>query len=106
MLVTVAPGRGRRLRGALAADGGIFAFGDAQFYGSMGGHRLNAPVAGVASSGDGAGSWLMGTDDGMFSFGDADSYGSAVGQGLGTIVSFVAVPPEWATGCCCPTGPS
>ena len=28
----------------VASDGGIFAFGDAAFYGSMGGKPLNAPV--------------------------------------------------------------
>jgi hypothetical protein len=31
-----------------AADGGVFSFGDAQFFGSMGGHPLNAPVVGAA----------------------------------------------------------
>jgi hypothetical protein len=34
----------------VAADGGIFAFGSAQFYGSMGGQHLNAPVVGMATS--------------------------------------------------------
>jgi hypothetical protein len=33
----------------VASDGGIFAFGDAQFYGSMGGKPLVKPV--VAMSG-------------------------------------------------------
>ncbi|MDA8355334.1 MAG: hypothetical protein M0Z95_03320 [Actinomycetota bacterium] len=32
----------------VASDGGIFAFGDAQFYGSMGGHPLNEPIVGLA----------------------------------------------------------
>ena len=32
-----------------AADGGIFSFGDAEFYGSMGGMSLNAPVVGIAA---------------------------------------------------------
>ena len=31
-----------------AADGGVFSFGNAQFHGSMGGIRLNAPVVGIA----------------------------------------------------------
>ncbi len=31
-----------------ASDGRIFAFGDAQFYGSMGGHPLNEPIVGLA----------------------------------------------------------
>nr|HMS24541.1 hypothetical protein [Acidimicrobiia bacterium] len=33
----------------VAADGGIFSFGDAQYYGSMGGHRLNRPIVGMAA---------------------------------------------------------
>ena len=32
----------------VASDGGIFAFGDAQFHGSMGGEPLNKPVVGIA----------------------------------------------------------
>ena len=34
----------------VASDGGIFAFGDAEFDGSMGGGPLNAPIVGIASS--------------------------------------------------------
>jgi hypothetical protein len=34
----------------VASDGGLFAFGNAQFYGSMGGKPLNAPVVGVAAT--------------------------------------------------------
>jgi hypothetical protein len=32
----------------VASDGGIFAFGDATFDGSMGGHHLNARIVGMA----------------------------------------------------------
>ena len=32
----------------VASDGGIFAFGDAAFHGSMGGQPLNAPIVGMA----------------------------------------------------------
>jgi hypothetical protein len=32
------------------SDGGIFSFGDAQYYGSMGGTHLNAPMVGIASA--------------------------------------------------------
>ena len=32
----------------VASDGGIFNFGDAAFYGSMGGQPLNKPIVGMA----------------------------------------------------------
>ena len=32
----------------VASDGGIFTFGAAQFYGSMGGKALTAPIVGMA----------------------------------------------------------
>jgi hypothetical protein len=31
------------------SDGGIFSFGDAPFFGSMGGVHLNAPMVGIAA---------------------------------------------------------
>ena len=37
----------------MASDGGIFAFGDASFYGSMGGQPLDRPVVGIAATPDG-----------------------------------------------------
>ena len=32
----------------VARDGGIFTFGDARFYGSTGGIRLNQPIVGMS----------------------------------------------------------
>jgi SpoIID/LytB domain protein len=57
-------------------DGGIFAFGDAQFYGSTGGLKLNAPILGLAATPTGQGYWLVASDGGIFNFGDAKFYGS------------------------------
>jgi hypothetical protein len=34
----------------VASDGGVFAFGDAAFYGSTGSLQLNKPVVAVAAS--------------------------------------------------------
>jgi hypothetical protein len=34
----------------VATDGGIFAFGDALFWGSTGNVRLNQPITGIAAS--------------------------------------------------------
>ena len=66
----------------MAADGGIFAFGDAPFYGSMGGAALNQPVVGMAATPTGEGYWLVAADGGIFAFGDAAFYGSMGGQHL------------------------
>lgn len=58
------------------ADGGVFAYGDADFYGSMGSEILNAPVVDGAITPSGGGYWLLAADGGIFCFGDADFYGS------------------------------
>ncbi len=52
----------------VASDGGIFALGDAQFAGSMGGLPLNQPVVGMAPDPDGNGYWLVASDGGIFAF--------------------------------------
>ncbi len=64
---------------AAAADGGVFAMGGAQFYGSMGGTPLNQPVTGIARTPTNKGYWLTAADGGMFSFGDAKFFGSMGG---------------------------
>ena len=60
----------------VASDGGIFTFGDAHFYGSMGGTHLNKPIVGIAATPDGHGYWEVASDGGIFTFGDAHFYGS------------------------------
>ena len=76
-----------------AADGGVFTYGDAAFYGSMGGQHLNAPVVGLASTPDGGGYWLVAADGGIFAFGDAAFHGSAGAQHLNAqIVGMVSTP--------------
>ncbi len=64
------------------SDGSVFAYGDAGFYGSMGGHPLDQPVVGMAATTSGHGYWLVARDGGIFSFGDASFYGSMGGQHL------------------------
>lgn len=62
----------------VGADGGIFAFGGAQFYNSLpnlGIHVSN--IVGMAPTSDGNGYWLVGSDGGVFAgFGDSQFYGS------------------------------
>jgi hypothetical protein len=64
----------------VAADGGVFSYGDAQFYGSMGGKPLSQPVVGMAATPTGGGYWLVAADGGIFSYGNARFYGSTGGQ--------------------------
>ena len=61
----------------VAADGGIFAYGDAAFDGSTGALDLARPVVGMAGYGDDAGYWLVARDGGIFAFGGAPYLGSA-----------------------------
>jgi Cu/Zn superoxide dismutase len=60
----------------LGSDGGIFAFGDAAFLGSVGDRRLNQPVVAMAPTPTGEGYWLTAKDGGIFAFGDARFAGS------------------------------
>ena len=71
----------------VASDGGIFSFGNAHFYGSMGGHPLNQPVVGMAATPTGGGYWEVASDGGIFSFGAGGFQGSAAGTagGPGTV---------------------
>jgi hypothetical protein len=74
----------------VAKDGGVFNFGDAQFYGNTytlgltglgGSHPLAAPIVGMAATPDGQGYWLVAADGGIFTFGDAPFEGSTYGYG-------------------------
>ena len=60
----------------VASDGGIFAFGDAEFFGSTGAVSLNKPIVGMAATPTGNGYWLTASDGGIFAFGDATFHGS------------------------------
>ncbi len=63
----------------VAANGGVFAFGDARFRGSLGGEHVNAQIVDIARTRTGAGYWLVGADGGVFGFGDARFRGSTGG---------------------------
>jgi hypothetical protein len=62
----------------VASDGGVFSYGDANFYGSTGSMDLNKPIVGMAANPRGNGYWLVASDGGVFSYGDAQFSGSAV----------------------------
>jgi len=77
----------------VAADGGVFSFGDATFHGSEGGVHLNASIVGITPTSTGAGYWLDGSDGGVFTFGDAGYFGSSP-KAPGSIVGGVMPTPD------------
>jgi hypothetical protein len=66
----------------VASDGGVFTAGDAGFFGSTGGIKLNAPVVGISTSFDGLGYSLVAADGGVFNYGDSTFFGSTGGVKL------------------------
>ncbi len=76
------------------AAGEVFAFGSAQYYGSMAGKPLNQPVTHIVATPDGGGYWLVAKDGGVFSFGDAHFYGSMGGKPLNKPVVSMAPTPD------------
>ncbi len=87
-----------------ASDGGVFAFGDTVFHGSIPGLGLhpagsgqplclNAPIVGMVASHDYGGYFMVGSDGGVFAFGDAHYVGSCPGIG-GCSGAAVAVMPD------------
>jgi hypothetical protein len=61
-------------------DGGVFAYGDATFWGSTAGQHINAPIDSIVRTDMGSGYWLSGQDGGVYSFGSAQFYGSEGGK--------------------------
>jgi hypothetical protein len=66
----------------VAADGGVFAFGDAAFAGSAAGLTGTGTAVGLEATPDGAGYWVADSNGGLFAFGDAVYFGSAGGMAL------------------------
>jgi len=75
----------------VGSDGGVFAFGDAGFVGSLPGLNVHVTnVVGVVPTLSGKGYWMVGSDGGVFAFGDAGFVGSIPGLGIhvNNIVAF------------------
>ncbi len=77
----------------VASDGGLFAFGDAQFAGSMGGKPLNKPIVGMAVDPTSNGYFEVASDGGIFAFGGAQFSGSMGGKALNKPIVGMAVDP-------------
>ena len=81
----------------MASDGGIFAFGNAAFYGSMGGKPLNQAHRGHhVRRRTGGGYYEVASDGGIFAFGNAAFYGSMGGKPLNEPIVGIDLPPRQA----------
>jgi hypothetical protein len=85
------PTTGYRL---VAADGGVFAFGDAGYFGSTGDRVLNRPIVASAATPSGKGYWLFASDGGVFAFGDAGFFGSTGDRVLNRPIVAAAATPS------------
>lgn len=77
--------------GLVATDGGVFSFGDATFYGSIGATKVTSPIVALASTLDGKGCWLISATGKVFSYGDATNYGSLASSDYVSPISGISV---------------
>ncbi|MCZ7528205.1 MAG: hypothetical protein M5U14_18640 [Acidimicrobiia bacterium] len=77
-----------------ASDGGVFTYGGARFYGSMGGVPLNEEIVGIARTPTNGGYWLVAADGGIFAFGDAGFFGSMGAVPLNQPIVGIAATPS------------
>ena len=66
----------------VAKDGGVFAFGDAHFLGSLPGKRIATSVAAVTPTNGGRGYYVVGTNGRVYAFGAATPARQLEGAGL------------------------
>lgn len=65
----------------IGEDGGVFAWGGAPFFGSLGNVRLNQPIVDAAWAPNHTGYFLLGRDGGVFAFGSAKHAGNVLWSG-------------------------
>jgi len=78
----------------VAADGRVYNYGDARYYGSAYGLPLKAQIVGIAATPSGNGYWLVASDGGVFGYGDTLFYGSAGALKLNKPVVGMAATPS------------
>jgi len=90
-IVGIAPTSNGQGYWLVAADGGIFTYGNAQYHGTPysdgitglgGAHPLNAPISAIIPTPTGSGYRLIAQDGGVFDFGNAAFYGSTYSDGI------------------------
>jgi hypothetical protein len=85
-------------------DGAVDTYDGAQFYGSLSGRPLSAPIVGICATPTGHGYWMVGADAAVYAFGDAQYYGpvpkypAAWGLGVGHAIPVVGIVRGTAPG--------
>lgn len=76
----------------VGSDGSVYCFGDAGYYGSLGGAAVpdGATITGFSPTPDGDGYWFVTSVGGLISYGDAAYLGSMEGDALNKPVAAVA----------------
>jgi hypothetical protein len=77
-----------------SADGGVYAQGNAGYFGSLGALNLEGPVVAIAATPDGKGYWMVALDGGVFAFGDAQFFGSMGAVALNQPIVGMAATPD------------
>jgi uncharacterized protein YkwD len=76
----------------VAADGGIFTFGNARYHGAAT-HRADpTPIVGIAPTPSGHGYWVASADGGTAAFGDARPFGTQMAPAQSAVVAIAASP--------------
>jgi hypothetical protein len=78
----------------VAADGRVYNYGDAPYFGSAYGLALKGQIVGIAATPSGNGYWLVASDGGVFGYGDTLFYGSAGALKLNKPVVGMAATPS------------
>jgi hypothetical protein len=77
-----------------AADGGVFTYGGARFFGSAATLPLVSPIVTMASTPGNRGYWLIAADGGVFTYGNARFFGSLGGIRLRSPIVGMAPTPD------------
>jgi hypothetical protein len=84
----------------VTANGSVYAFGGAKYFGGANNLHLNAPIIRIVPTSDGGGYWLVAADGGVFSYGDATFEGTPASVGAtlsGPVVDANGLPGGTAT---------
>jgi hypothetical protein len=78
----------------VTADGGVFTYGDAPYYGGANNPPLRQLVVDAVPTASGNGYWMVTADGAVFTFGDARYFGGANGYRLRNEVVGIAATPS------------